>query len=266
MKKILLIMILLIACTQVQENTETPNITTQTQIIPINETVSIEIPSKPPLNDNIYKYIVRQINNFTLTKTDAEYDNFGIIQAERYDARYESDITVIVHVFKFTTKDEMNFVINTEFYDIINQGMTRRVKNTIATYLSEENHRIAVWTNNNTIIFIDTTIPDFVERQIVDAYLERYPSDLKNDQCIDTDRNDHLTKGTTTRVMIDSEEMEWTDVCLRDFEQYKNKQYTPKISQSQDTVLEGRCVNNLNHPGYIEEYVCPRGCEDGKCK
>ncbi|MBW3016300.1 hypothetical protein KY309_01685 [Candidatus Woesearchaeota archaeon] len=263
MKKIILLL-LLISCTQIQEETTQPEITPE----PVHQPpIIIEQPARPPLHDNINTYIVKPGKTFTLTLTDAIYDNFSIIPAERYDALYQSDITVLVHVFKFSTREELDVVMKSEFYDIINLGTSRHQGHTIAIYLNQDNHRAAVWTSGNFLIYVETYIPDFVEREIADSYLLRYPSDLKTDQCIDSDGDDHLGQGTTTRVKLDSTIIEFTDVCLRDFALYKNKQYTSKKGLSEeDGLLEGQCHADISMPGYIEEYACHRGCENGVCR
>lgn len=262
MKKTWLLLFLIIACTQIPEQT------TQ-QITPpiVYEPPAIEKPIKPPLNDNIMKYVIPQIKPYTLVSTDAIYDSFSIIPVERYDGLYQSDITVLVHIFKFSTREELQFIMNSEFYSVVNLGTTRHQGHTLALYLNQEDHRIATWTSGNNLIFIDTYIPDYVEREIIDAYLEKYPSDLETEKCIDSDGGDHLIQGTTTRVKVDSTVIDWTDVCYRDFALYRNKQYASRKGLSEkDGLLEGRCENDLSKPGYIEEYACHRGCENGVCK
>jgi len=264
MKKIIFILallLILISCTK-----EQPLKVEIQETIPVEETITIEtVPEKPLLNHNIQKYIFQETEKTKLTSADATYDKFGEIEVERYDARYQSDITTLARIFKFKTKQEMEKVLNNDFHEIIEKGFTQRLKHNIAIFLSEENNRIAVWTNEDKIIYIETRIPDFVEREILDLYLEKYPSDLKTKKCIDSDSSDHLRKGTTTRVKLTETEMEWEDVCLKDFAPYKNQQYYPIKSQSKDLLLEGRCWNDITQPGYIEEYVCPGRCEDGKC-
>jgi hypothetical protein len=261
MKKIFLLL-LLIACAPIaqQEITPTP--------VHYEPPAIMEKPARPPLNDNIMKHIImEQIKPYTLVSTNAIYDSFSIIPAERYDALYQADITALVHVFKFSTREELKFVMDSEFYSIINLGTTRHQGQTLAIYLSQENHRIAVWTSGNFLILIETYIPDYVERDLLNAYLYRYPSDLETEKCIDSDGPDHLIKGTTNRVKVDGTTMEWTDVCYRDSPLYKNKQYISRKGLSQeDGLLEGRCEYDAYKPGYIEEYACHRGCEKGVCK
>ncbi len=268
MKKSWLFLLLLMACTQIPGSAiQTPEITQTTETTTIIETPVIEKPTRPPLNDNLGTYIIQKIMPYTITSTDAIWDTISIVPVERYDALYQSDITILAHVFKFSTREELKFIMDTQFYSIINLGTTRYQGQTIAIYLSQENHRIAVWTSGNFLIIIETYIPDYVERNVLDAYLYRYPSDLETEKCIDSDGADHLIQGTTNRVKIDGTTMEWTDVCYRDSALYKNKQYVSRKGLSEDDgLLEGRCENNIGNPGYIEEYACHRGCESGACK
>lgn len=212
------------------------------------------------LNDNI---INKAIAHFSIILTDAVWDKFGIIPVERYDARYQSgSTTVLVHVFKFSTRTELDMVLKSELYQIVNRGITRHQGHLIALYLTVDDHRSALWSSGTKLVYIETFRPDFVEREIIEAYLVKYPSDLIPDRCIDSDGEDRFLKGTTTRVKIGTTVTNWTDVCLKDYTlPYTARPGIPK----EDGLLEGVCDKDSYNIGYIAEYVCTRGCVDGAC-
>ncbi len=264
-KRYWLLLLVLIACTPAPA-----------PIIPEPEPVfeAPEIPEpapiepEPSVQGNINDYIINEaIHPYSLMSKEAVNDNFAIIPVERYDARYhDGEITVLVHVFKFTTRTELEAVLNSEFYQIIDEGTYYRRGETIALYLNQDNHRTAIWSSGTELIYLETFIPDFVEQAILDAYLKKYPSDMETTQCFDNDGNDRLVKGNTNRVKIGTTTMEWTDVCLKDFAPYKNKQYVSRKGISEeDGLLEGRCQPDRHRPGYIDEYACARTCVDGAC-
>jgi len=261
MKKSWLLLLFLAACATVP-------------IIP-EQAVEFPVIQKPAQLDrailykNINDYVINKaITPYALVSTDAIFDNFAIIPVERYDVRYQSKhITVLVHVFKFSTRTELDVVLNSEFYNIIDRGTYYHRGHAIALYLSQDDHRIAIWSSGNKLVYVDTFIPDFAAQEIIEAYLNKYPSDLKTAQCLDSDGDNRFSKGATTRVRVDSTTIQWTDVCLRDFELYHNKQYiSRKQISEEDGLLEGRCEQDPRRAGYVYEYVCPRGCLDGACK
>ncbi len=248
--------------------------------MPVQDIVQKPLPTNVPvieptlanpsvaLYKNIDSYVINKpIGEFFQAGTGAIYDRFGIIPVERYDARYQSkDITVLAQVFKFSTRQELDVVLNSELYQIVTRGATRYSGQTIALYLTVDDHRSAIWSSGNMLVYIETFIPDFAERTILDAYLEKYPSDLDSG-CFDSDGDERFLKGTTTKVKIGKEVMPWTDVCLRDFVLYRNKQYIPnKAMNEEDGLLEGKCSQDQISPGYIIEYLCSKGCVDGACK
>ncbi len=231
--------------------------------------IEMPVPVQRDLTPYIDEYLItKAITPFSFVSTDAIHDNFAIIPVERYDARYQSEyVTVLVHVFNFPSRAALEVVLNSEFYHIINLGTAYYHGNHVALFLTQEDHRVALWPNGNQLIYVETFIPDFVEREIVDAYLEEYPSDLETNKCSDSDGDNRFMRGNTTQVKIDSTIMKWTDVCLRDFAPYRNKQYVPlKGLNEEDGLLEGRCEQDLLRPGFIHEYPCPRGCMNGACK
>ncbi len=261
MKKRLLLLLLLIACAPVAEQTVQP---------PEPAIQPTEKPAPTPdtrLHGNIIKYTIRDVPPFTLASTDAIQDSFSIIPAERYDARYQAgSVTVLVHVFKFTTREQLDVVLNSEFFHIINNGATRHQGHIIALYLTQEDHRVVIWSSGNFLIYMETFLPEFAAREVFEAYLSRYPSDLETRKCLDTDGDNYFRQGKTTRVKTDSTIMEWTDTCIRDFPMYKNQQYkTQKGITEEDGLLEGQCQHDQYLPGYINEHACPRGCQEGAC-
>ncbi len=156
-------------------------------------------------------------------------------------------------------------MLASEFYDVINRGASSHQGNNIALFLTQNDHRVAIWSSGNTLVYVDTSLK-FAAREVIEAYLEKYPSDLEITTCIDSDGDDHFKQGFTTRVSVDSTIVEWTDVCLKDFAPYRNKQYvSQKGLAEKDGLLEGRCHQDTRRPGYIFEYPCPRGCVNGAC-
>jgi hypothetical protein len=261
-----LFLLFVIACAQPQETLPTPE--------PVVEVVSTPVPSPAPIIieelpvGNAVDFIINNaIPPFNLISTASARDNFAIIRVERFDAEYVYDVNVLVHIFRFSSRQELDVVLNSELYDIIANGAIPHHGQSVAVYLNENNHRSALWPSGNFLIYVETFIPNFVAVEIVNAYLAKYPSDLKTSRCIDSDGGDQHFRGTTTRIQIGSTFMEWTDVCLRDFAMYRNKQYKSKKGVSEpDGLLEGRCQHDPDLPGYIYEYACPRGCEDGRCR
>jgi len=257
-------LLLLVACMPVQQPIQKPAPT------PIFVPVIVPAPVRNAslLLGNIDSYVInRAIGPYFQAGTGAIYDNFGIVPVERYDSRYQSkDITVLAQVFKFSTRQELDFVLDSELYQIVTRGATRYRGQTIALYLTVGDHRSAIWSSGNILVYIETFIPDFAERTIVDAYLDKYPSDLDSG-CFDSEGDERFLKGTTSKVKIGKEVMPWTDVCLRDFVFYRNKQYIPNSAMNEeDGLLEGICSQNPGSPGFIKEYICSKGCIDGACK
>ncbi len=266
MKKCWLLLLILIACAPAQQPIPEPTPLFEEPEIPEQEPEPVK--PRPVVTGNINDYIIsKTIHPYSIVSTGADIDSFGIIPAERYDAMYlDGGINVLVHVFKFTTRQELDVILNSEFYQIIDEGTYYRRGETIALYLNQNNHRTAIWSSGTALIYIETYIPDFVEQEILDAYLYKYPSDMQTTQCLDNDGKDHYYKGSTNRIKLGTTTIEWTDVCLKDFQPYKNKQYASSKGLSvEDGLLEGRCGPDRRMPGYIEEYACARSCENGTC-
>ena len=253
---------LLVACVPVQEPVFVPE--------PVFEV--LPSPEPPPVQravllGNVNDYVIEQsIPPYLQVSVDAIYDRFAIIPVERYDVRYQHDLdTVLVRLFRFSTREELDVVLNSEFYQIINLGAYYYKKNSIAMFLTPDDHRVALWSSGTLLVYVET-FGFFAAREIIDAYLAEYPSDLETTRCIDPDGDDHHFKGNTTRVKIGATFVQWTDICLRDFDLYHNKTYLSRKGLSRaDGLLEGRCEKDPYRPGFIDEYACPRSCLDGVC-
>ncbi len=258
--QLIIFLLFLTACATTQQILTQPTPTAAQTPIP-QTTVIRDAALLGNINEHI---ITKPIETFSLILTDAVWDKFGIIPVERYDARYQSgSTTVLAQVFKYSTRAELDVVLNSELYDIVNKGISRHQGQLIAIYLTVGDHRSALWSSGNTLVYIETFRADFVEREIVEAYLKKYPSDLVPDKCLDSDGNDRFLRGTTTRVKIGATVIPWTDVCLKDY----NLPYTARPGiPKENGLLEGVCDTDSYKAGYIAEYVCTRGCVDGACR
>lgn len=248
------LLLLLVACAPIVEES-----------VPVIESPIEPIPVVPelPVLESFDNYVIKNLSSFVTA--DVTRDSFGIFPVVRYDARYQTDITVLVHLFKFSSREMLEVVLNSEFYHIVNFGLFYYRGNDIALFLTPEDHRVALWPSGTLLVYVESFFP-FASPEIVEAYLKRYPSDLETQRCVDSDGDNHLTKGKTNRVQIGSSVIEWSDVCLKDFAMYRNGQYVPlKKFSVVDGLLEGHCGVDVNRPGFISEYVCPRGCSDGVC-
>jgi len=92
--------------------------------------------------------------------------------------------------------------------------------------------------------------------------------------CSETDDGlDYNNKGTTDSARFYSFEgsQVWTDICLKDYDQYQQGSYIPnELSTYELTeeggLLEGTCTENVGDSGKIVTYECSYGCENGACK
>lgn len=206
--------------------------------------------------------LMRDIHPYNFVSTSRGFDQFGIVPAERYDAMYGvSIVDVNATVFAFSSRKELDFVLDSAFDEVLRYGAQKYGENIIMMFLTDDNHRIAAWSRGDLLVYIDTSIPDFAAREVVDAYLNRYPSDLLPKSCIDTDGANHYDKGFTTQVVAGGKTVQWTDVCYRDAKDFHSRK---GLTQA-DGLLEGRCSTTDFGPGFIEEYACAKGCHDGKC-
>ena len=132
---------------------------------------------------NVDKMVINAgITPFAVTSTTAEKDNFADINVIRYDARYKEPqlgLLVLVHVFDFNKRDELDKTINTMFKDIINNGWETHKGQDLAVFLDETDHRVAVWSSGKEIVYVETFDKAAANKEIIEGYLAKYPSDLK---------------------------------------------------------------------------------------
>ncbi len=132
---------------------------------------------------NVNNFVINGgIPPFAVLSTTAEKDNFAEINVIRYDAKYSEPINglvVLVHVFDFNNRAEVDKTISTLWRDIIVNGWKVHKGHNIALFLDESDHRDAIWTSGKEIIFVETFQSDSASKEIIEAYLEKYPSDLK---------------------------------------------------------------------------------------
>lgn len=117
---------------------------------------------------------------FIVSGTTAEQDNFGDVNVIRYDAKYQAPqgLTVLAHVFDFNNRGELDTTLRTYFANIINKGWTQHNGQNLGLFLAENDHRIAVWSSGKALVYIETFDAEAANKEIIDAYLRKYPSDL----------------------------------------------------------------------------------------
>lgn len=133
---------------------------------------------------NAVKFVVyKDVPPFKLGATGAEADNFLDINVIRYDARYAGpkDLAVLVHVFDFNSREEVEKTIyNPElFKQIVIKGWKQYQGHNLALFLDDKDHRTAVWTSGKVIVYVETFQKESASKEVIEAYLEKYPSDLK---------------------------------------------------------------------------------------
>jgi hypothetical protein len=264
-KRCLLLLLVLAACAPapVSEPVSEPEPVVEAPVIaaPVSPIAPV-----PVLRGNVDNYIIRDILPFSLVSAGAELDSFGFIPVERYDAKYAHDYTVVVHLFRFSSRPELDVVLNSEFYHVIDRGASSYRGNVLAFFLTQDDHRVVVWSSGTVLVYMEAFYPIFTAREVAEAYLKKYPSDMETFKCFDSDGNDHFNQGTASRVLFGFDYVEWIDVCLKDFAPYRNGQYVSRKGLNEkDGLLEGRCERDPGRPGFVDEYACPRGCQDGRC-
>jgi hypothetical protein len=139
-----------------------------------------QIPEMANIDDFV---INKEVPPFKVMSTLAEKDNFGDINVIRYDAKYreaaQRGLVVLVHVFDFTNRQDLDKTIATFFREIVNNGWKTHMGHNLALFLSEEDHRIAVWTSGKVIVYVETFEAESANAEIIAGYLKKYPSDLK---------------------------------------------------------------------------------------
>ncbi len=131
---------------------------------------------------NVDKFVINNVvPPFVVLNTGAEKDNFADINVIRYDAKYREPqgLIVLVHVFDFNARDELDKTINTLFKDIVINGWKDHKGSNVAVFLDETDHRVAVWSSGKEIVYIETFSKDAANLETINAYLAKYPSDLK---------------------------------------------------------------------------------------
>lgn len=137
-----------------------------------------------PESANINQMVVNQpVPPFVVLSTLAEYDDFAGINMVRYDAKYRepSGLVVLVHVFDMNNRADVDSVIEDPalFRTIIEQGYRNHLGSPIALFLDENDHRVAVWSSGKKIIYVETFDSAAANKEMIEAYLAKYPSDLK---------------------------------------------------------------------------------------
>lgn len=259
-KRLLLILLILAACQPAVEIEVVPS-----EIVPSVEAPVLVERNLVPNAPNVV--IESRIGPFSFAGLGAVEDRFGFVPVDRYDARYYfEDLSVLVHVFEFSEREMLDAVLRFAFFDIVTKGGAFHDGSALASFLSDEDHKIVIWSSGNFLVYVETLAP-FVATDVVDGYLVKYPSDLKLNNCFDSDGDNHFSKGNTNLVSVGSSTVGWVDVCLRDFPAFKNGQYKSSKGLSlEDGLLEGRCGSDPTKPGFVFEYSCHKGCVDGACQ
>lgn len=132
--------------------------------------------------ENVDDYIINaQIPPLSIVSTQGEMDNFEDVIVTRYDAKYrdaKEGLIVLAHVFEFANDADMELTMSTLFKDIVNRGWKRYNGNNLALFLDEYDHRITIWTSGLKLLYIDTYQSKAANKEIIDSYLAKYPSDL----------------------------------------------------------------------------------------
>lgn len=131
---------------------------------------------------NIEKFVINKgIEPFAILKTNAEKDNFLDVNVIRYDAQYRAPtgLIVLAQVFDFNTRQELDQTLKSLFKDIVNNGWKVHAGNNVAVFLGDTDHRIATWSSGKQLVYIDTFQSASANKEIIDAYVRKYPSDLQ---------------------------------------------------------------------------------------
>jgi hypothetical protein len=131
---------------------------------------------------NVDQFVLnRAIPPFVVIGTTAEKDNFAEINVIRYDAKYRepNGLVVLVHVFDFNNRADVDKTMSTMFRDIIINGWKEHKNSNIAVFLDETDHRVAVWSSGKEIIYVESFEAASANKETIEAYLSKYPSDLQ---------------------------------------------------------------------------------------
>jgi len=148
--------------------------------IPLNfvNTSSLAVPAQVPTKEMV---INKTIPPFWILGTLAVTDNFGSIGVRRYDAKYRSEkgLDVLVYVFDFNSRVELQQALREQFADVLENGITDHNGKRLALFVDAQPHTVALWTNAKQLIYVETFGPQ-ANAQIIERYMEMYPSDLEN--------------------------------------------------------------------------------------
>ena len=142
---------------------------------PVNAS-AIPLPELVPTTEMV---VNKTIPPFWILGTLAVPDSLGSVGARRYDAKYRSasGLEVLVYVFDFNNRVELEKGLNEQFAEILKNGLTDSNGKRLALFVDARPHAIAFWTNGKRLVYIDTFAPS-ANKQIIDKYMELYPSDL----------------------------------------------------------------------------------------
>ncbi len=132
---------------------------------------------------NIDEFVVNKVLQFELMNTLAEKDNFNEINVIRYDGKYKASngLIVLVHVFNFDSRADVDKTLTRDdlpLKDIIQKGTQKHLGHNLAVYLTQEDHRTAFWSSGKNIIWVEAFQKEAANKEAIEAYLEKYPSDL----------------------------------------------------------------------------------------
>ncbi len=136
-----------------------------------------------PESANINQFVINsEITPFKVMSTGAKYDEFGTINVISYDARYSEPggLNVLVHVFDFKSRQDVDQAMTDFFGDVIRnpKSWARESGHNVLLFLGDTDNMYAIWTSGKEIIWVETFNPSSANREIIQAYLGWYPSDL----------------------------------------------------------------------------------------
>ncbi|RMD57520.1 hypothetical protein D6825_03845 [Candidatus Woesearchaeota archaeon] len=130
---------------------------------------------------NVDKFVITNpIRPFTVIGSTAEKDNFLDVNVIRYDARYRepNGLTVLVHVFDFLSRADVDKTLKDVLSPYVRNGLQKHMGNNVAVFLADNDHRTAFWTSGTQLVYVDTFDSKAANKEIIEAYLQKYPSDL----------------------------------------------------------------------------------------
>lgn len=145
-------------------------------------TVSAPASSELPAQVSTASVIINQtIPPFMVLGTLAVPDSFGSVSARRYDAKYRSGtgLEVLVYVFDFGSRAELEKGLDEQFAQVLEHGIVNHNGKKVAVFVDDQPHTMALWSSGNRIVYVDTFSAS-ANKQIIDKYLELYPSDLES--------------------------------------------------------------------------------------